>query len=134
MQELPHELRNGLRLQEISRNYIIVWRNPSVQYSFQKQKYQTSCLKLGKSRYQIFLVLSNFALFLYLLTSHIQLRKCLSSSLCFHVVVFFGYFLEVSTCSNAVLHIISLEISYSPPPLFLLIKRQWVIHLFMTSL
>ena len=67
--ELPHELLNDLRLRIFGNQKILgkyqVWvrPQPSDQSPFQKYIFATSSQKLGKKRYQGFLILSNFALY-----------------------------------------------------------------------
>ena len=72
---LVYELPNNLRLRILGNKEILaksqIWveTQPSTQSPFQKLNFASSSQKTRKSRYQTFLVLSNFTEFLYLVSN-----------------------------------------------------------------
>ena len=87
---------------------------PSAQPPLQKRIFDTSCRKLRKSRYQSFLALFNFALFIYFISNTFPKivdtysRKKIFKQSAF-LFFFTCWFFEVSTFPNTPLPLISFQ-------------------------
>ena len=141
---MPHELQNDLRLliRKFSENIPTGWRNILVSNLPSRNKNLTLAVKNCTAEdiklfwscpiFLNFFIL--FQVFCPRLLIYIQQRRFLSSSLCFHVAIFFANFLRFSLVLTRQFHRLILNKLLTTVSFLLLIKLPRVIHSFIKSL